>query len=136
MAKTRTNTLEDKIRIARDKLVRATRAALMEATPEQALQAWRMVKGQELSRNIPSLTPEQKQSLLQNMAQELGADIINESLKLEQQPEESEMPDYVPLNSLPSATPDPSKQPEDLPDEALENVPAVERRAVAIASPK
>ncbi len=96
MAKTRTNSLEDKIRIARDKLVRAARAALMEATPIQSLEAWLLVKGQELERNIPSLTPEQKQSLLQNLARELGADIIKtEGSELNHQQALSES-DFVP----------------------------------------
>lgn len=143
MAKTRTNSLSDKIRIARDKLVRAARAALMEATPIQALEAWLLVKGQELERNIPSLTPEQKQSLLQNLARELGADIIKtEGSELNHQQALSESDFVLPNSQTPAATPEPSKQPENLPNEAPsaeelpENALAVGRRVRTAVSPK
>lgn len=137
MAKTRINSLEDKIRIARDKLVRAARAALMETTPIQALEAWLLVKGQELERNIPSLTPEQKQSLLQNLARELGADIIKtEGLELNHQQALSESDLVSPIRQTPVVPLEPSSVSYETPstDEVPNNTPTVGRRHRAVAS--
>lgn len=137
MAKARINSLSDKIRIARDKLVRAARAALMETTPIQALEAWLLVKGQELERNIPSLTPEQKQSLLQNLARELGADIIKtEALELNHQQALSESDLVSPIPQAPVVPLEPSSVSDETlsTDEVPNNTPTVGRRHRAVAS--
>lgn len=65
-----------RLEAARNRFATKARAALMQATPEEALQAWMFIKGQQLLRTTPGLSEEQKQSILAAQAKELGSDTI------------------------------------------------------------
>ncbi len=75
MAKTKDNSLENKTKIATEKLIMAARKLVQSATPTEALEIWKFVKTQQLKR-IPGLTFEQIQTLVEAQAREMGAEYI------------------------------------------------------------
>ena len=72
MARTKDNSLENKTKIATEKLIMAARKLVQSATPTEALEIWKFVKTQQLKR-IPGLTVEQIQTLVEAQAREMGA---------------------------------------------------------------
>lgn len=71
---------ETKLRRATEKLIRSIRLAIQEATPNEALAVWKLMKSLEIRRNTPNLTDAQVETLLTMLAKESGADVIEASL--------------------------------------------------------
>ena len=71
---------ETKLRRATEKLIRSIRLTIQEATPNEALAVWKLMKSLEIRRNTPNLTDAQVGTLLTMLAKESGADVIEASL--------------------------------------------------------
>ncbi|HAZ48834.1 MAG TPA: hypothetical protein DDW76_14820 [Cyanobacteria bacterium UBA11369] len=66
----------DRLKSTRDKLTRKIKSALKNATPEETLEVWMLMKRQELKRTTPGLSEQQIESVVRSLILELGYDII------------------------------------------------------------
>lgn len=95
MVRTKDNSLENKTKIATEKLIMAARKLMQSATPTEALEIWKFVKTQQLKR-IPGLTAEQIQTLVETQAREMGAEyILTEFPSTKHQEKETDPPAFV-----------------------------------------
>ena len=69
------------VKSTQDKIVRKIKLMLKTATPEETLEAWRLIKRQELKRTNPGLSDEQIESVVHSLILELGYDIITISTR-------------------------------------------------------
>lgn len=95
MARIKDNSLENKTKIATEKLIMAARKLVQSATPTEALEIWKFVKTQQLKR-IPGLTAEQIQTLVETGAREMGAEyILTELASTKHQGQETDPPTFA-----------------------------------------